>query len=153
MWEWHAHASCPAWWRVCVCVRVHVRSRAWPGAWGRGRWQSCVYRRELNCEHAGCGADIGPGPPVPGQLLWGCHLEGWAASGVFSLECPLFDSDPGPPTQDFDRLLEALRAALAKDPGTGFVFSCLSGQGRTTTAMVVAVLAFWHIQVCMACPA
>ncbi|XP_069316797.1 paladin [Eulemur rufifrons] len=51
-----------------------------------------------------------------------------------------------PREQDFDRLLEALRAALTKDPGTGFVFSCLSGQGRTTTAMVVAVLAFWHMQ-------
>lgn len=50
-------------------------------------------------------------------------------------------------SQDFDRLLEALRAALTKDPGTGFVFSCLSGQGRTTTAMVVAVLACWHIRV------
>lgn len=49
--------------------------------------------------------------------------------------------------QDFDRLLEALRAALTKDPGTGFVFSCLSGQGRTTTAMVVAVLTCWHIGV------
>uniref|UniRef100_A0AAA9SN43 Paladin n=1 Tax=Bos taurus TaxID=9913 RepID=A0AAA9SN43_BOVIN len=58
---------------------------------------------------------------------------------------------PGPPMapdqlEDFDRLLGALQAALAKDPGTGFVFSCLSGQGRTTTAMVVAVLAFWHIR-------
>ncbi|XP_029787684.1 paladin [Suricata suricatta] len=51
-----------------------------------------------------------------------------------------------PHEEDFDRLLEALQAALAKDAGTGFVFSCLSGQGRTTTAMVVAVLAFWHIQ-------
>ncbi|XP_057361930.1 paladin isoform X2 [Manis pentadactyla] len=51
-----------------------------------------------------------------------------------------------PREQDFDRLLEALRAALAKDPGTGFVFSCLSGQGRTTTAMVVAVLTFWHVR-------
>uniref|UniRef100_A0A9L0SFG3 Paladin n=1 Tax=Equus caballus TaxID=9796 RepID=A0A9L0SFG3_HORSE len=51
-----------------------------------------------------------------------------------------------PREEDFDRLLEALQAALAKDAGTGFVFSCLSGQGRTTTAMVVAVLAFWHIQ-------
>lgn len=49
--------------------------------------------------------------------------------------------------QDFDRLLEALRVALTKDPGTGFVFSCLSGQGRTTTAMVVAVLTCWHIGV------
>ncbi|XP_069877015.1 paladin [Dipodomys merriami] len=53
-----------------------------------------------------------------------------------------------PREEDFDQLLEALKAALAKDPGTGFVFSCLSGQGRTTTAMVVAVLAFWHIQGC-----
>ncbi|CAD7675734.1 unnamed protein product [Nyctereutes procyonoides] len=51
-----------------------------------------------------------------------------------------------PCEKDFDRLLEALRAALALDAGTGFVFSCLSGQGRTTTAMVVAVLTFWHIQ-------
>ncbi|KAK2498084.1 hypothetical protein MC885_006511 [Smutsia gigantea] len=51
-----------------------------------------------------------------------------------------------PREQDFDRLLEALRAALAKDPGTGFVFSCPSGQGRTTTAMVVAVLALWHVR-------
>lgn len=58
------------------------------------------------------------------------------------------DSDLGFRVQDFDRLLGALQAALAKDPGTGFVFSCLSGQGRTTTAMVVAVLAFWHIRVC-----
>lgn len=53
-----------------------------------------------------------------------------------------------PREEDFDRLLEALRAALTKDPGTGFVFSCLSGQGRTTTAMVVAVLACWHIGGC-----
>ncbi|KAM6184839.1 paladin [Rhynchocyon petersi] len=51
-----------------------------------------------------------------------------------------------PREKDFDRLLEALQTALAKDPGSGFVFSCLSGQGRTTTAMVVAVLAFWHIR-------
>lgn len=60
------------------------------------------------------------------------------------------DSDLGLPVQDFDRLLGTLQAALAKDPGSGFVFSCLSGQGRTTTAMVVAVLAFWHIRVCVA---
>lgn len=58
------------------------------------------------------------------------------------------DSNLGFPVQGFDRLLGVLQAALAKDPGTGFVFSCLSGQGRTTTAMVVAVLAFWHIRVC-----
>ncbi|XP_066098980.1 paladin isoform X1 [Saccopteryx bilineata] len=51
-----------------------------------------------------------------------------------------------PHEEDFDQLFEVLRAALAKDSGTGFVFSCLSGQGRTTTAMVVAVLAFWHVR-------
>ncbi|XP_072484794.1 paladin isoform X2 [Notamacropus eugenii] len=50
-----------------------------------------------------------------------------------------------PREQDFDRLLEVMRVALAKDPSTSFVFSCLSGQGRTTTAMVVAVLTLWHI--------
>lgn len=60
------------------------------------------------------------------------------------------DSDLGLPTQDFDRLFEVLRGALTKDAGAGFVFSCLSGQGRTTTAMVVAVLAFWHVRVCEA---
>lgn len=54
--------------------------------------------------------------------------------------------------QDFDRLLEALRTALTKDPGTGFVFTCLSGQGRTTTAMVVAVLTCWHIGVGVGLP-
>ena len=58
------------------------------------------------------------------------------------------DSNLGFPVQGFDRLLGALQAALAKDPGTGVVFSCLSGRGRTTTAMVVAVLAFWHVRVC-----
>ncbi|XP_031805243.1 paladin [Sarcophilus harrisii] len=46
---------------------------------------------------------------------------------------------------DFERLLQAVKEALAKEPSTGFVFSCLSGQGRTTTAMVVAVLTLWHI--------
>ncbi|XP_040831826.1 paladin isoform X1 [Ochotona curzoniae] len=51
-----------------------------------------------------------------------------------------------PQEEDFDRLLQALQAALAKDPDSGFVFSCLSGQGRTTMAMVVAVLVFWHIR-------
>lgn len=79
-----------------------------------------------------------------GTEIWGCHLvptvslisqwHSWIQTVVSS-------------PQDFDRLLEALQAALTKDPGTGVVFSCLSGQGRTTTAMVVAVLACWHIRV------
>ena len=71
----------------------------------------------------------------------------WVALGIGAAGAPT-DSDLGFRVQDFDWLLGALQAALAKDPGTGFVFSCLSGQGRTTTAMVVAVLAFWHIRVC-----
>ncbi|KAM9068838.1 paladin isoform 2-T2 [Sarcophilus harrisii] len=50
-----------------------------------------------------------------------------------------------PGERDFERLLQAVKEALAKEPSTGFVFSCLSGQGRTTTAMVVAVLTLWHI--------
>lgn len=51
-----------------------------------------------------------------------------------------------PREEDFDRLLETLRVALTNEPATGFVFSCLSGRGRTTMAMVLAVLAFWHIR-------
>lgn len=90
---------------------------------------------------------------------WGTHSQdsGWVAIGTDGAGVwaslgvcaagSMADSDLCLPVQDFDRLLEALQAALAKDPGTGFVFSCLSGQGRTTTAMVVAVLVFWHIQV------
>ncbi|MBZ3878569.1 Paladin [Sciurus carolinensis] len=48
--------------------------------------------------------------------------------------------------EDFHRLLEALPTALAKDPGSGSVFTCLSGQGRTMKVMVVALLDFWSIQ-------
>lgn len=87
---------------------------------------------------------------IPGQLLGFAVCGGGGRVGSLRPRAPA-DLAPGLPTQDFDRLLESLRAALAKDAGTGFVFSCLSGQGRTTTAMVVAVLAFWHIQVCVAC--
>lgn len=78
-------------------------------------------------------------------------MDGGPCWGLCIQEAPT-DPDLALPTQDFDQLLETLRASLSKDPGTGFVFSCLSGQGRTTTAMVVAVLAFWHIQVRVASP-
>lgn len=73
------------------------------------------------------------------------HQHGGTCPGLTYHRIPVPDFC-APREEDFDQLLEVLRAALAKDPGTGFVFSCLSGQGRTTTAMVVAVLAFWHIQ-------
>lgn len=51
------------------------------------------------------------------------------------------------PRQDFDRLLEAMKTTLAEDSRAAFVFNCASGRGRTTTAMVIAVLALWHCAV------
>lgn len=92
------------------------------------------------------------GPPLPKfqtcltmQEVFGQHHE--ACPSLFYHRVPLPDFC-APREEDFDQLFGALRTALAKDPGTGFVFSCLSGQGRTTTAMVVAVLAFWRIRGC-----
>uniref|UniRef100_A0A8C5KMV4 Paladin n=1 Tax=Jaculus jaculus TaxID=51337 RepID=A0A8C5KMV4_JACJA len=87
------------------------------------RFQTCLTMKEVFSQH--CGA-------CPGLTYHRIPVPDFCA----------------PREEDFDRLLEALRAALTRDPGTGFVFSCLSGQGRTTTAMVVAVLAFWHIRGC-----
>ncbi|NXE47896.1 PALD protein, partial [Casuarius casuarius] len=49
-----------------------------------------------------------------------------------------------PKEQDFDRLLEAMKSTLAEDSRAAFVFNCHSGRGRTTTAMVIAVLTLWH---------
>uniref|UniRef100_A0AAA9SB27 Paladin n=1 Tax=Bos taurus TaxID=9913 RepID=A0AAA9SB27_BOVIN len=90
-----------------------------------------------------------PGPPMaPDQLEEVFSQHHGACPGLTYHRIPVPDFC-APREEDFDRLLGALQAALAKDPGTGFVFSCLSGQGRTTTAMVVAVLAFWHIRVVM----
>lgn len=49
--------------------------------------------------------------------------------------------------QDFDKLLEAMKSALADDSNSAFVFNCCNGKDRTTTAMVVAVLSLWHFNV------
>ncbi|XP_031416667.1 paladin isoform X2 [Clupea harengus] len=49
-----------------------------------------------------------------------------------------------PREEDFDQLLEAMKSSLAEDPRSAFVFNCSSGKGRTTTAMVTAVLTLWH---------
>lgn len=87
------------------------------------RFQTCLTMREVFSQHRGA---------CPGLTYHRIPVPDFCA----------------PREEDFDQLLEALRAALTKDPGSGFVFSCLSGQGRTTTAMVVAVLAFWSIQGC-----
>ncbi|XP_066881554.1 paladin isoform X3 [Kogia breviceps] len=85
------------------------------------RFQTCLTMQEVFSQHRGA---------FPGLTYHRVPMPDFCA----------------PREEDFDRLLGTLQAALAKDPGTGFVFSCLSGQGRTTTAMVVAVLAFWHIR-------
>lgn len=103
-------------------LKAHL-SMPSPGAEGprTSRFQTCFTMQEVFSQH--CRA-------CPGLIYHRIPVPDFCA----------------PREQDFDRLLEALRAALAKDPGTGFVFSCLSGQGRTTTAMVVAVLTFWHVR-------
>ncbi|XP_051958207.1 paladin-like [Xyrauchen texanus] len=44
----------------------------------------------------------------------------------------------------FDRLLEAMKARLADDSLSAFVFNCSNGKDRTTTAMVIATLTLWH---------
>ncbi|NXU50881.1 PALD protein, partial [Turnix velox] len=49
-----------------------------------------------------------------------------------------------PREKDFDQLLEAMKSTLAEDSRAAFVFNCSSGRGRTTTAMVIAVLILWH---------
>lgn len=40
-----------------------------------------------------------------------------------------------------------MKSALAEDSRAAFVFNCSSGRGRTTTAMVIAVLTLWHFNV------
>ncbi|XP_032326094.1 paladin isoform X2 [Camelus ferus] len=101
-------------------LKAHLKA---PGAENSQthRFQTCLTTQEVFSQHRGA---------CPGLTYHRIPMPDFCA----------------PREEDFDRLLEAMQAALAKDPGTGFVFSCLSGQGRTTTAMVVAVLAFWHIQ-------
>nr|XP_033796342.1 paladin isoform X2 [Geotrypetes seraphini] len=49
-----------------------------------------------------------------------------------------------PREQEFDKLLEAMKNVLAEDSQAAFVFSCRSGKGRTTTAMVISLLILWH---------
>lgn len=103
-------------------LKAHL-SMPSPGAEGpqTHRFQTCLTTQEVFSQHRGA---------CPGLTYHRVPVPDFCA----------------PREEDFDRLFEVLRAALAKDSGTGFVFSCLSGQGRTTTAMVVAVLAFWHVR-------
>ncbi|KAF1373776.1 hypothetical protein PFLUV_G00242450 [Perca fluviatilis] len=63
--------------------------------------------------------------------------------GLVSKRIPLPDCS-APTEEDFDKLLEAMKSALAEDSHSAFVFNCSNGKGRTTTAMVVSVLTLWH---------
>uniref|UniRef100_A0A8C9XSW6 Paladin n=1 Tax=Sander lucioperca TaxID=283035 RepID=A0A8C9XSW6_SANLU len=63
--------------------------------------------------------------------------------GLISKRIPLPDCS-APTEEDFDKLLEAMKSALAEDSHSAFVFNCSNGKGRTTTAMVVSVLTLWH---------
>ncbi|CAG04802.1 unnamed protein product, partial [Tetraodon nigroviridis] len=63
--------------------------------------------------------------------------------GLVYKRIPLADCS-APREEDFDKLLEAMKSALAEDSHSAFVFNCSNGKGRTTTAMVVAVLSLWH---------
>uniref|UniRef100_A0A4W6EY82 Phosphatase domain containing paladin 1a n=1 Tax=Lates calcarifer TaxID=8187 RepID=A0A4W6EY82_LATCA len=63
--------------------------------------------------------------------------------GLVYKRIPLPDCS-APREEDFDKLLEAMKSALAEDSHSAFVFNCSNGKGRTTTAMVVAVLTLWH---------
>nr|XP_015201945.1 PREDICTED: paladin isoform X2 [Lepisosteus oculatus] len=63
--------------------------------------------------------------------------------GLVYKRIPLSDCC-APKEQDFDQLMEAMKAALAEDSRTAFVFNCHNGKGSTTTAMVIATLILWH---------
>lgn len=63
--------------------------------------------------------------------------------GLVCKRIPLPDCS-APREEDFDKLLEAMKSALAEDSHSAFVFNCSNGKGRTTTSMVVAVLTLWH---------
>uniref|UniRef100_A0A8D2ZJD5 Paladin n=2 Tax=Scophthalmus maximus TaxID=52904 RepID=A0A8D2ZJD5_SCOMX len=63
--------------------------------------------------------------------------------GLVYKRIPLPDCS-APREEDFDKMMEAMKGALAEDSHSAFVFNCSNGKGRTTTAMVVAVLTLWH---------
>uniref|UniRef100_A0A3Q3MU27 Phosphatase domain containing paladin 1a n=1 Tax=Mastacembelus armatus TaxID=205130 RepID=A0A3Q3MU27_9TELE len=66
-----------------------------------------------------------------------------AHQGLVYKRIPLPDCS-APREEDLDKLLEAMKSALAEDSHSAFIFNCPNGKGRTTTAMVIAVLTLWH---------
>ncbi|KAI9546775.1 Paladin [Dissostichus eleginoides] len=75
------------------------------------------------------------------QEIFNHHKSSY--QGLVSKRIPLPDCSP-PKEEDFDKLLEAMKSALAEDSHSAFVFNCSNGKGRTTTAMVISVLTLWH---------
>ncbi|KAK2820493.1 hypothetical protein Q5P01_023452 [Channa striata] len=63
--------------------------------------------------------------------------------GLVYKRIPLPDCS-APREEDFDKLLDAMKSTLAEDSHSAFIFNCSNGKGRTTTAMVTAVLTLWH---------
>uniref|UniRef100_A0A672ICX3 Paladin n=1 Tax=Salarias fasciatus TaxID=181472 RepID=A0A672ICX3_SALFA len=75
------------------------------------------------------------------QEIFNLHKS--SHQGLVYKRIPLPDCS-APREEDFDKLLEAMKSALAEDSHSAFVFNCSNGKGRTTTAMVVSVLTLWH---------
>ncbi|XP_073773551.1 paladin isoform X1 [Danio rerio] len=55
-----------------------------------------------------------------------------------------FPECSAPSEEGFDQLLDVMKATLAEDSLSAFVFNCSNGKARTTTAMVIATLTLWH---------
>ncbi|TMS22036.1 hypothetical protein E3U43_012301 [Larimichthys crocea] len=75
------------------------------------------------------------------QEMFNQHIS--SHQGLVYKRIPLPDCS-APREEEFDKLLEAMKSCLAEDSHSAFVFNCSNGKGRTTTAMVVAVLTLWH---------
>ncbi|XP_010742328.2 paladin isoform X2 [Larimichthys crocea] len=75
------------------------------------------------------------------QEIFNQHIS--SHQGLVYKRIPLPDCS-APREEEFDKLLEAMKSCLAEDSHSAFVFNCSNGKGRTTTAMVVAVLTLWH---------
>ncbi|XP_062926763.1 paladin-like [Mobula hypostoma] len=65
--------------------------------------------------------------------------------GLLYRRIPILDCG-APRETDFDKLMEAIKMVLREDSGSAVVFNCHNGKGRTTTAMVISVLIFWHLK-------
>ncbi|XP_078284549.1 paladin [Rhinoraja longicauda] len=65
--------------------------------------------------------------------------------GLVYRRIPILDCG-APRETDFDKLMEAIKMVLTEDSCSAVAINCHNGKGRTTTAMVIAVLIFWHIK-------